>query len=150
MALVTAVVMLALIEYFIFSLQVGSARGRFGVDAPATTGNVEFERYYRAAANTGEQLLMFIPGMYAFGYYVHPTGAAAAGLLFIAARALYFRTYVADAANDRRACRRFLKPLSSPCGKSSRALAGWFARAVPALSSGRNRVLRLPGRLRPR
>jgi len=98
MALVTAVVMLALIEYFIFSLQVGSARGRFGVDAPATTGNVEFERYYRAAANTGEQLLMFIPGMYAFGYYVHPTGAAAAGLLFIAARALYFRTYVADAA----------------------------------------------------
>ena len=98
MALVTAVVMLALIEYFIFSLQVGSARGRFGVDAPATTGNPEFERYYRAAANTGEQLLLFIPGMFAFGYYVHPLGAAVAGLVFIAARALYFRTYVADAA----------------------------------------------------
>lgn len=97
MALVTAVVMLALIEYFIFSLQVGTARGRFGVDAPATTGNPEFERYYRAAANTGEQLLMFIPGMYAFGSYVSPVGAAAAGLLFIAARALYFRTYVAAA-----------------------------------------------------
>ena len=85
------------IEYFIFSLQVGTARGRFGVSAPATTGNAEFERYYRAAANTGEQLLMFIPGMYAFGYYVHPTGAAIAGLVFIAARALYFRTYVTDA-----------------------------------------------------
>lgn len=98
MALVTAIVLLALIEYFIFSLQVGTARGRLGVDAPATTGNPEFERYYRAAANTGEQLLMFIPGMYAFGYYVHPTGAAALGLLFIAARALYFRTYVADAS----------------------------------------------------
>ena len=97
MALVTAVVMLALIEYFIFSLQVGSARGRFGIKAPATTGNEEFERYYRAAANTGEQLLLFIPGMYAFGTYVDSTGAAIAGLVFIAARALYFRTYVADA-----------------------------------------------------
>ncbi len=98
MALVTVVVMLALIEYFIFSLQVGNARGRFGIDAPATTGNIEFERYYRAASNTGEQLLLFIPGMYAFGTYVHEIGAAVVGLLFIGARALYFRTYVADAA----------------------------------------------------
>ena len=97
MALVTAVVMLALIEYFIFSMQVGTARSRFGVKAPATTGNEEFERYYRAAANTGEQLLLFIPGMYAFGVYVHPTGVAIVGLVFIAARPLYFRTYVADA-----------------------------------------------------
>ncbi len=97
MALVTAVVMLALIEYFIFSLQVGMARGRFDVPAPATTGNAEFERYFRAAANTGEQLLMFVPGMFAFGYFVHPTGAAVVGLVFIAARALYFRTYTADA-----------------------------------------------------
>ena len=97
MALVTAVVMAALIEYFIFSLQVGLARGRFDVPAPATTGNPEFERYFRAAANTGEQLLMFIPGMYAFGYYVHPVGAAVLGVVFIAARALYFKTYTADA-----------------------------------------------------
>lgn len=97
MGLVTAVVMLALIEYFIFSLQVGMARGRFDVPAPATTGNPDFERYFRAAANTGEQLLMFIPGMYAFGYYVNPMAAAGLGVVFIGARALYFRTYTADA-----------------------------------------------------
>lgn len=97
MALVTAVVMLALIEYMIFSLQVGMARGRCGVVAPATTGNEEFERYFRAAANTGEQLLVFIPAMYAFGFFVHSTGAAIAGLVFIASRALYFKTYTADA-----------------------------------------------------
>ena len=97
MALVTVVVMLALIEYFIFSLQVGMARGRFEVPAPATTGNEHFERYFRAAANTGEQLLMFIPGMYAFGTYVDPTAAAIVGLVFIAARALYFKTYTNDA-----------------------------------------------------
>ena len=97
MALVTVVVMLALFEYFVFSLQVGMARGRFEVPAPATTGNEHFERYFRAAANTGEQLLMFIPGMYAFGTYVNPTAAAIVGLVFIAARALYFKTYTADA-----------------------------------------------------
>jgi len=97
MGLVTAVVMLALIEYFVFSLQVGQARGRFEVPAPATTGNEDFERYFRAAANTGEQLLMFIPGMFAFGYYVSSLGAALLGVLFIGARALYFKTYTADA-----------------------------------------------------
>ena len=73
------------------------ARGRFEVPAPATTGNEHFERYFRAAANTGEQLLMFIPGMYAFGTYVDPTAAAIVGLVFIAARALYFKTYTNDA-----------------------------------------------------
>ena len=97
MGLVTAVVMLALIEYFIFSLQVGMARGRFEVPAPATTGHPHFERYFRAAANTGEQLLMFIPGMFAFGYYVNSLAAAVVGLVFIAGRALYFKTYTADA-----------------------------------------------------
>jgi len=97
MALVTAVVLLALIEYMIFSLQVGMARGRLDVPAPATTGNAEFERYFRAAANTAEQLLLFIPAMFAFGYYVHPVGAAVLGVVFIAGRALYQRTYVADA-----------------------------------------------------
>lgn len=97
MGLVTAVVMLALIEYFIFSLQVGQARGRFEVPAPATTGNEHFERYFRAAANTGEQLLMFIPGMFAFGWYVHPIGAALLGVVFIGARAYYFKTYTEDA-----------------------------------------------------
>lgn len=97
MGLVTAVVMLALIEYFVFSLQVGKARGRFEVPAPATTGNEHFERYFRAAANTGEQLLMFVPGMFAFGWYVNTLAAALLGVLFIASRALYFKTYTADA-----------------------------------------------------
>ena len=39
MAWVTIVAMLALLEYFYFSIQVGQARGKYGVKAPATTGN---------------------------------------------------------------------------------------------------------------
>ena len=96
MELVTIVVMLALIEYFIFSLQVGMARGEFNVPAPRTTGHEVFERRHRVQMNTAEQLLMFVPAMFGFGYFVHDVGAAALGLLFIAGRAVYSRSYVAD------------------------------------------------------
>ena len=47
MAYVTAIVMLALVQYFYFSIEVGRARGRCGVPAPAISGNDEFERYFR-------------------------------------------------------------------------------------------------------
>ncbi len=96
MQYVTAVAMLALIEYFVFSLLVGKARGTYGIAAPKTVGDDNFERYFRAHSNTGEALLLFIPGLFAFGYYVNPTAAAILGLVFIAGRAWYFKTYVAD------------------------------------------------------
>jgi uncharacterized MAPEG superfamily protein len=99
MQYVTAVAMLALIEYFVFSMLVGKARGQYGVPAPKTVGDDNFERYFRAQSNTGEALLLFIPGLFAFGYYVNSTAAAVLGLVFIAGRAWYFRTYIADPAS---------------------------------------------------
>jgi len=98
MAYVTAIVMLALIQYFYFSIEVGRARGRFGVAAPATTGNEEFERYFRVQQNTQEQLIMFIPAIYATAYYGNPLYAAAAGVVFLVGRMLFFRSYVKDPA----------------------------------------------------
>jgi len=50
--------MLALIEYFFFGIKVGQARGKYGVKAPATTGNEHFERYHRVHQNTLEQLVI--------------------------------------------------------------------------------------------
>ena len=44
MAYVTIIAMLALIEYFYFAIDVGRARGRTGLEAPAISGNPEFER----------------------------------------------------------------------------------------------------------
>lgn len=99
MAYVTAIVMLALIQYFYFSLEVGRARGRFGVAAPATTGNEEFERYFRVQQNTLEQLVMFIPAIYATAYFGNPLYAAAAGVVFLVGRMLFFRSYVKDPAS---------------------------------------------------
>ena len=46
MEYVIAVVMLALLQYTWFGIEVGRARGRFEVPAPATTGNENFERFF--------------------------------------------------------------------------------------------------------
>ena len=88
------VMLLALAEYFGFALAVGRARYKFGVKAPATTGNVDFERYYRAQMNTLEQLIIFVPALWSFAIFISPVWAAALGGVFIIGRYLYFTGYV--------------------------------------------------------
>ncbi len=96
MAWVTIVAMLALLEYFYFSIQVGQARGKFGVKAPATTGNEQFERYHRVHQNTMEQLVMFLPSLFTFATLVSQMWAAILGVVFIIGRAVYFNLYVSN------------------------------------------------------
>lgn len=98
MEIVTIVIALALMEYVVFSFLVGMARGKYGIAAPAVTGDPIFERYYRVQENTLELLIFFIPGMVMFAYYVRPDVAAALGVIFIIGRALYFKGYIADPA----------------------------------------------------
>lgn len=91
----TIVAMIALLQYLLFGISVGRARGRSGVDAPAVTGNEEFERYFRAHQNTMEQLVILLPAIFASGYFVGDLFAAVLGLVFIGGRQLYFNRYVA-------------------------------------------------------
>ncbi len=100
MAWVYVVIALSLIEYFVFVMAVGRARGRFGVAAPATSGNPDFERVYRVQMNTLEQLIIFIPSIWIFGSFVSPVWAAGLGLVFVIGRALYAIGY-AKAARKR-------------------------------------------------
>ena len=58
MKLVVIVIMVALVEYIVLGARVGSARGRTGLEAPAVTGNEEFERHFRVHYNTIEQLIL--------------------------------------------------------------------------------------------
>lgn len=93
---VAIVTVLALLQYFLFAYQVGAARIRFDVAAPAMTGHPQFERHVRVHQNTLEQLVAFLPGLWLFGWYVDALVAAALGLLFIAGRFVYRARYLAE------------------------------------------------------
>lgn len=96
MHVVAFTVMLALIEYMILTAMVGSARVRYKVSAPATTGDPMFERYFRVQQNSMEQLVAFVPAMFIFATYVHMLAAAALGFVFVVARAIYAMGYIKD------------------------------------------------------
>jgi glutathione S-transferase len=96
MALVHLIIALALAEFLVFGFAAGRARAKFKVAAPATTGNEMFERYYRVQMNTLELLMVFVPAMWMFAYYVSAPVAAALGALFIVGRVVYFFSYVRD------------------------------------------------------
>ncbi len=95
MAYTAIVILLALLEYLVFMMAVGRARNKYEIAAPAVTGNEIFERYYRVQQNTVEQLVVFLPAIIVFAYYVGDLWAAGIGLVFIIGRFVYFRGYVA-------------------------------------------------------
>jgi glutathione S-transferase len=79
----------ALILYMFVTVKVGSARAKYGVKAPAMTGNPDFERVVRVHENTLEQLVVFLPALWLFGHFVSARYAALLGLIWIIGRALY-------------------------------------------------------------
>jgi uncharacterized MAPEG superfamily protein len=95
---VAVVIALALVQYVVFAMLVGWARGKYGVKAPAVTGHETFDLYFRVHQNTLELLVVFVPAIWLFGIYVDPTWAALLGLVYLVARVLYLRGYVADPA----------------------------------------------------
>lgn len=95
---VALVTVLALIEVMVFGFQVGQARQRYKIEAPATSGHPIFERYNRVHQNTIEQLIVFVPLVWIFATNVHAPTAVALGLLFVIGRAIYAAGYVRDPA----------------------------------------------------
>jgi len=94
--LVVIVVAVALLEYIYLATQVGQARGKYEVPAPAISGHPTFERLYRVQMNTLEQLIIFLPSIWLFATYVSTGIAAALGVVFVVGRFLYFKGYVDD------------------------------------------------------
>lgn len=93
---IAIVTVLALLQLFIFAFQVGKQRAKHGIKAPAISGDAEFERMFRVHQNTLEQLVVFIPALWLFGYYVHALISAGIGLVFIIARFVYRGSYLTD------------------------------------------------------
>lgn len=98
MAYVDIVTALAVLQFVVFGFKVGAARGKYGVKAPAITGNDIFERRFRVQQNTLETLIVFIPGLHLFSRYFNPLIAAALGLVYLGGRELYSISYVKDPA----------------------------------------------------
>lgn len=96
MEYVALVVVAALLQFFYFALQVGRARGKYEVHAPAVSGHPTFERHYRVQMNTQEQLVMFVPAIVVFAYWVRPDVAAGLGVVYLVGRAIYAKSYIDD------------------------------------------------------
>jgi glutathione S-transferase len=96
MPYVAIVTVLALIQFFYFGFQVGRARAKYGVPAPAIAGNEIFDRHFRVQMNTLEQLVIFLPALWIFARFISPLWAAGFGVVFIIGRAIYAVSYVRD------------------------------------------------------
>jgi glutathione S-transferase len=92
------VTLLALLEYSILGVMVGRARHTYGVEAPATTGNPDFERYFRVHENTLEALIVFLPAVWIFSMSVNYHLGVLLGLLFLIARIIYAAGYLSAAS----------------------------------------------------
>lgn len=93
------VILLALIQFTFFSVRVGASRTKYGVNAPSTSGDENWERLYRVQQNTMEQLVIFIPSMLAFSFYVSALWALIPGVLFLVGRQLYSHEYTSNPAS---------------------------------------------------
>ncbi len=82
-------------------LGVAKARIKYQIKAPATTGNVDFERVFRVQMNTQESALTFLPALWLFSSYVSPLWAGILGLVWVLARVHYAIGYAR--ANEKRA-----------------------------------------------
>ena len=94
MSYYTAIVtLLAVAFYFFLATRVAVAHGKSGVKLPATTGNPDFERIFRAHVNTLEWMPTFLVPLWLCAIYLSDITAAVLGLVWIAGRAVYFVGY---------------------------------------------------------
>ena len=95
--LTAIVTCLAILTYFLTTIQVSRARVAFGIKAPAIIGNPDFERVFRVQMNTLEWMPIFLPSLWLFAIYIGDGLAAALGLVWIVGRLLYMTGYAQDA-----------------------------------------------------
>ncbi len=91
------VTVLAVLFYAATGNGVAMARRKFGISAPATSGQPDFDRAFRVQMNTLEWMPIFLPLLWLFAFYVNDIAAAVLGLVWIGGRILYMVRYTAAA-----------------------------------------------------
>lgn len=94
------VTLLAVAVFFGCGVAVGRGRGKYKIDAPATTGHPDFERLFRVQMNTLEALALFLPALWIAARYADPRIVGGLGLAWVVARIWYAVAY-ANAAMKR-------------------------------------------------
>lgn len=93
-----ALVTLAIVLWYMVTVfQVGRARSKYKVQAPATTGDPAFERVFRVQMNELENLVVFLPSMWIYALMGNPRNAAILGALYLVGRIVYAVGYWAEA-----------------------------------------------------
>ena len=69
---------------------------KHGIPAPTSGGPDEFLRVFRVHQNSVEQLVLFVPALWMFAFYVHELAAAGIGLLYIVTRVVYRISYISE------------------------------------------------------
>ncbi len=96
-ALPALTTLVAVLLYVVTIANVGRARAKYKIEAPAVTGHPDFERVYRVQANTLEQLIGFLPALWLFAVYVSPPWASLFGAVWIVGRVVYAIGYYKSA-----------------------------------------------------
>jgi glutathione S-transferase len=89
--------MIALMVYYAQSIFVAKARIKYGIAAPATTGNEDFERVFRVHYNTLEQLPVFLIPLLFFALLISPLYAGWLGIAWSLGRVGYMYGYYQSA-----------------------------------------------------
>ena len=93
----TALITLAAVAVFFWTAtRVAGARSRYKVPVPATTGDPDFERYFRVQMNMLEWMPIFLPALWLCAGFWGDKIAAGVGAVWVLARIFYALAYVRD------------------------------------------------------
>ena len=96
--LTSLITLLCVFLLFMVALNVGRARVRYRIKAPAVTGHEVFERAFRIQMNTLENAVLFLPVLWLYAGFIDDRGAGAMGLIWLVGRSWYAIAYQKDPA----------------------------------------------------
>ena len=96
--LTSLVTLLAVALMFWTAFNVGKARAKYEVKAPATSGHEMFDRAYRIQMNTLESAMLLLPSMWIYAGLIGDLGAGVSGAIWITGRIWYALAYQQDPA----------------------------------------------------
>ena len=96
--LTSLVTLLVVFLLFVAALNVGRARVRYRIKAPAVTGHELFERAFRIHMNTLENAVALLPVLWLYAAFIGDRGAGVMGLVWVVGRSWYALAYQRDPA----------------------------------------------------